>query len=120
MTTSHTSASKAFKPELIESYRSGRYRLTAHALMRAVDPSSKMVLVKYTPVSIQSTILVSLANDKECVDDVAYSELLLEFSKIVKGLMKSNTTLKNKIGRIKWKVDIIDKVVKVYKHEILK
>lgn len=103
----------------LDKYRVGYYRYYAKTLARAVDPSNNAVFVKFTPIEAHSTILVCLASAKDIVNAIAQTQLSYEFSQYIKTRTSRDAQLKSAIGRTRYKVQLLDYVVKIYKDEIL-
>lgn len=103
----------------IGQYTRGYYQYSAYGLCRARDPYSNKVFSKFETIRVSSTILVLLSNNKEVIRHIAQSELMLTYSNLIKDRMVKDLVLKKRIGGIRWNVDIIDFVVKVYKNKMM-
>lgn len=105
-------------PSLNELYARGYYAYSAHALMRASNPSTGKVYLAYQALEVESKLLIKLCENKKDVDAVAQSELTLKYNERFKTFLNENPSVKQLIGKTVVQIDFIDFKVKVFKDKI--
>lgn len=100
----------------------GFYKLSVTAKVRPVSCSdSGQVFGKYRDVESEGKIHVMMAKvrDVKQITHVAESLVQMDFGLLFLRELRNNPTLKKKLGRAKWKAEIIDLHFKIDRKEVL-